>query len=210
MMESCCVGLKLPLVVWGFLILLVKPSVMGIPSLEAGLYYPARDSGVSLFMEAMSVSLISCSSLGSLAQLIFLAFFFVALLLVKNKNFKGTCIRGTCMRCTCIWSYIYIFPFQETNTDFNQCCWLFYIVSTWVPQYQDKFLQLHWDSHTTHLDTGKQAGDDSVRNTNISKVTLRKQREPLDPCGAFLVLVHWDSFPFVAFSVISESLAGLH
>lgn len=57
------------------------------------------------------------------------------------------------------------------------------------------FLQLHWNSHTTLLDTGKQTGDDSVRNVYISKVTLRKQREPLDPSDGFLVLVkvHRDS-----------------
>lgn len=91
---------------------------MGIPSLEAGLYYPARDSGVSLIMEAISLSLISCSSLGSLAQLIFLAFFFVALLLVKNKDFKGH-LHEIHLHLEL---YIYIFPFQETNTDFIQCC----------------------------------------------------------------------------------------
>lgn len=75
----------------------------------------------------MSLSLISCSSLGSGAQLIFWALFFVALPLVKNSDVKGH-LPG--------WSGVNIcitIPFQETNTDFNQCCWWLYTVSTTVP-----------------------------------------------------------------------------
>lgn len=103
---------------------------MGIPSLEVGLFTLLETLvWASLGRQCdgwMSLSLISCSSLGSVTQLIFWAFFFMALHLVKNNDFKGHLHR---------WSGVIniTFPFQETNTDFIQCCWWLYIVSSRVP-----------------------------------------------------------------------------
>lgn len=85
-----------------------------------------------------------------------------------------------------------------------------YIVSIRVPPALTKVSAIALDSLTTHLNTGKKTGDDSVRSMYISKITLRKQREPLDPSDVFLVLVHWDSFTFDALPMISEFPAGLH
>lgn len=71
----------------------------------------------------MSLSLISCPSLGSLAQLIFWTFLFVAVSLVKNKDFKGHLHWWSGVN-------IYYIPLsRDKHTDFIQCCWLFCTVS---------------------------------------------------------------------------------
>lgn len=152
----------------------------------------------------MSLSLITCSSLGSVAQLIFWAFFFVALSLIKNNDFKGH-LHG--------WSgVIYItFPFQETNTDFNQCCWWFYTVSTRVPLALTHFCN-HTDTPTQLIWTQASKLEMILWGTYTSAQSLWENREPLDPSAVLLVLVkvHWDSFTFVALPMISESSAGFH
>lgn len=112
-----------------------------------------------------------------------------------------------------IWSYIYYIPLsRDKHTDFNQCCWLFCIVSTRVPpaltQASAIALVLPCNSFGHRQANWRWFCEKHM----YQQSRFEKAERTPDPSDVFLVLVkvNWDSFTCVVLPMISESWERFH